>query len=481
MKLRHYVLYLTASVLFAIALDISMLDDGLRHIAFAVHQDSMHSWGEVFPHSLFGSYDPWHLWHSLLGQLSHIVSYRYIQIYVNTFILFILMILVHMYLRKVVSYSFGSMIYVVVFVIVAVFGGRYWMMRPDALSGLYVFAVLLLPNRILPALVLALLYGPFYYLFFLYMGSVGLVFMVQQKWRAFIGTSLGAIAVGMYFLFSDFDGYIETLFYVLTDQSLREGLVVTEGEPLFSLFSLLDYTVAVPLFLGMASLQIYKRYSYFKKHTLVLFLVITAVLWINQIRYFALFLPFMVVCFLSFWIEMNFIEFLENTKKKWGVFKQDIKRIRFIIDPLTVIYMLVVTTLMLTTFSYTETVERKKYFKESFFMHKTILMNSMNLDLYSALYHNPTMHIVPSCGIGWFDDADEKMKDIYIRMQKKKGITEEEISKLLRYVDADIYIHYIKREGARLRFAKLKELGIIPLEIYDNHIVFSVEKETNHE
>ncbi len=69
----------------------------------------------------------------------------------------------------------------------------------------------------------------------------------------------------------------------------------------------------------------------------------------------------------------------------------------------------------------------------------------MTTDIYKAFYFNPTVKIVPSCSIGWFDDKDKSMKDIYIRMQKDEGISEEELRKLIDYINADIYIHYLKK------------------------------------
>lgn len=85
--------------------------------------------------------------------------------------------------------------------------------------------------------VLTLVYGPFYYLFFIYTGSMGLVYIVKKRVEIFIRYFLGSVIVLLIFLFTNFNGYKDTVINILTDQSLRMGLKVGgEGEPLFAFF-----------------------------------------------------------------------------------------------------------------------------------------------------------------------------------------------------------------------------------------------------
>ncbi len=58
-----------------------MIDDGLRHISFAANNEIAISWGgNVFPNSLFTSYDPWYLWHIVLEFLLRI--FFHLNIYI---------------------------------------------------------------------------------------------------------------------------------------------------------------------------------------------------------------------------------------------------------------------------------------------------------------------------------------------------------------------------------------------------------------
>ena len=120
--------------------------------------------------------------------------------------------------------------------------------------------------------------------------------------------------------------------------------------------------------------------------------------------------------------------------------------------------------------------EKGKFFQNSKFDNKIILLNNLHLDMYKALYYNPTIHFVPSCGVGWFETSDDTIKDIYIRMQKKQGISEKELYKLIKYVNADFYIHYLRNEEQSLDLKKLEKLGIVAKLIYKNRIIFRVKK-----
>jgi len=456
-----------------------MIDDGFRHIAFAEHKDIMKNWGEVFPHSLFSSYDPWYAWHQLLEVFLKVVPYDSIHIFINTLSIFTLMILVDKYIKYFVKYDFGSLTYIIVFSIVYITGYRYWIMRPDLLSGLFVFAALLFRNKFLPVFLLTILYAPFYYLFFLYTGSVGLVYIVQKKWKSLLGIFMGSLIVGIVFLIQDYQGYIDTVKYILTDQSLRMGLEVGEGKPILGFLTHLNYFILLPLFLVGGFTLIYWKYKYFSTNTLVTFLLVTSILWFNQYRYFHLFMPFIIIFLISVIVDIDKKLFLYKIRrylillKRYTSFAQT-KPLFYVI---AIPYVIAIITFQFSTKSLNEQTAEAKFFENKYYNEKTILLNKLDLDIYKALYYNPTIKFIPSCSIGWFDKTNPKIKDIYIRMQKKNGITEEELSKLIKFVNADIYIHYLRNEKQKLNFDKLNQYGIIPYEIYNNRIIFKIERE----
>lgn len=123
---------------------------------------------------------------------------------------------------------------------------------------------------------------------------------------------------------------------------------------------------------------------------------------------------------------------------------------------------------------HTKTLVQKDFFTNSKFNNQTILINALSSDIYYALYLNPTIKFVPSCSIGWFEKND-KMKNIYIKMMKPKGINEVQLSELMNFVNAKYYFHLLRNEQQILSFKKLKALRIVPLLIIDNKILFQRE------
>ncbi len=478
-KYIHSLIFFISALSFSISLDISMPDDGLRHIAFAYNKDIMHSWGDVYPYSLFNSYDPWFMWHNLLAILSNFIAFEYIHIFINTFSLFFLMLILAQHIKNEIKYEFSSILYIVVISIVFLSAFRYLMIRPDLLSGLYVMTALLLSKRFIYIFLLTIFYGPFYYLFFMYTGSIGLVYLIQKKWSAFWGVFLASCITLILFLLDDFENYVQTVINILSDQKLRMGLEVGEGKALFAFLSNINYYVLLIVFLLVSAYIIYKNYKYFKSNNIALFLLITSILWVNQARYFYLFLPLFIVYFLSLLLNSNKKIFVYSIRKKYLLILKNVNYAKksMLFYLIAIPYCIVIFSYVYDGRSLNKVIDEAAFFKEKSFDNKTILSNRLNEDMYKALYHNPTMHFVPSCSVGWFSNEKKEIKDIYIRMQKENGINEKDLLKLVRYVNADIYIHYLRNNKQVLNFEKLNNLGIIPLSIYHNRIIFKIKKE----
>jgi hypothetical protein len=101
----------------------------------------------------------------------------------------------------------------------------------------------------------------------------------------------------------------------------------------------------------------------------------------------------------------------------------------------------------------------------------------MDPDMFKAHYYNPTLKLIPSCSIGWFENKNPKMKELYVKLQdSNKTFTEEELKELIDYTNSDFYIHYIRNRKQKLSFDKLISLGIIPIEINQKKILFKVKK-----
>jgi len=476
----YVIIYLISSFLFAYYIDYSMIDDGLRHISFALNQDTMHSWGEVFPNSLFTSYDPWKRWHEFIRLLNYFIEIKYIHIVINFLSLSILMVLIHKFIKEYIVYKLDSLIYLLVLILTLMTSYRYIMVRPDLISGFYIMILLLSKrdNFLIP-FILTLFYGPFYYLFFMYTGSMGLVYMLEKKWRSFFGVFIASVLVLGFFLIENMHGYIDTVLNVLNDQNLREGLNVGEGEPIFSFLSSFDYKLLFCIFFFIVSYLLYKYYSYFKNNRLALFLLITSLLWINQFRYFHLFLPIIYVYLLSIIFNTNKKRFFYKLRKSQVILKKYVsysknkKLFYFIAIP----YTIVICTYYFNQNSVDEVITKNQFFKNQIYNNKIIVSNSMNSEMYSALYYNPSIKVIPSCGLGWFNyNNDSKYKKLYIKMLDSVGLNEEELKDFLITVKADFYFHYFDKSDMVLNFDKLKKIGLIPIEIRKNKIIFKVLK-----
>jgi len=451
-----------------------MSDDGLRHIAFAAHSDVMKSWGDVFPHSLFmKDYDPWFIWHEILRVYLHFFSYSSLHVAINTSSLFLLMILLDALLTKYSKLEFGTLGIIIILSITLLASSRYVNVRPDLLSGIYLMAALLLTKRWVLLFLLTLLYSPSYYLFFLYTGSMGLVYLTLKEHKAFFAVFI-ASSIGLFFhLYTGGDNFIKTIIYVLTDQSLRMGLEVNEGIALFDFLKIFNYYVLVLLFAIVISFIVYKNYEYFKKQPLALLLLITSILWITQVRYYFLLLPLMILYFV---IEIKpIISNVFSRKIIYYIYK--VSHILKLASRQGTFYVIAIsyTSFMLgysmrNDSSY-KNLENKEFYKNKMFNNKTVLLSGMTSDIYYGLYQNPSIKFVPSCAIGWFED-NKKIKDIYIRMMKKDGINELELKELLDYVGADYYIHMFGANKQILSLDELKNIGLTPLSIIDNKMLF---------
>lgn len=475
----HYSIYFICAIFYAFAVDISFPDDGLRHIAFSFNKDIMISWGNVYPNSLFTNYDPWFGWHYLLHILMIIVPYEKIHILINSISLFCLSILIHKHIRMYSKYDFSSLLYIIVFIITMLTSFRYVMLRPDLLSGLYVMFVLLLSNRFLLIFITTILFIPFYYLFFLYTGAIGLVYLIQKKFKAFWGVFIASFfGLGFHLLYN-FDGYLDTVLNILTDQKLRMGLAVKEGVPLFDILDGINYYVLVGVFLTVSFSLIYFKYNYFKSNSLSLFLLITSILWVNQYRYFHLFLPLITIFIFVSISNMNKKAFFYSLRKYFVIGKRYFnfsknKKLFYII---AIPYSILMLSYIFSSQSLNKEVEEGKYFENKKFENKTILSNKMDSDMFKAHYYNPTLKLIPSCSIGWFDDKNIEMKRIYIKLQNsQKQISENELKKLIDYTNTDYYLHYFGN-SKKLNFNKLTSLGIIAKEMDEKKILFVINKE----
>ena len=467
-------LYLFSAFIYAHFSGLSLPDDGLRHIAFAAHSDVMHSWGEVFPHSLFfTNYDPWFVWHAIIKAYLIFFPYESVHIAINTTVLFFMMILLDRLFVKYSSLKESPLVIFIILSIVLITSFRYISVRPDLLSGLFLFSVLLLHRYTLLIFILTVLYSSSYYLFFLYTGSLGIVYILLKEYKTLAALFFGSL-IGLAFqAYMGGEDFFKTILYLLQDQSLREGLDVREGLPLIDILKKINYYLLVLIAWSISAIIIYTNYNYFKRKHIPLLLLVMSPLWLAQIRYFLLLEP---LFFLYLFLEMKtllHLFFSRTILYYLYTFFHLIKSIQyktiFILPAL--FYSSFMFGYMMNKNDYSTILKDKEFYLNKKFDNTTILINRLTLDIYYALYLNPSIKFIPSCSVGWFE-KNKKMKDIYVRMMKKEGITEEELKKLLTFVDADYYMHFFENKKQILSFEKLKKLDIESSLILDNRILF---------
>ena len=476
----RFLFYLFAALLFAYFGGLSFCDDGLRHIAFAAHSDIMRSWGEVFPHSLFfKEYDPWWAWHGILRFYLHFFSYETVHIAVNSTVYLLLFLLLDRLLVREGKFRENYLTVMLVLMVVSLSSVKYINLRPDLLSGLFLMAGLLLRDRFFWLFALTVLYGSSYYLFFLYTGSLALTYLLIKERRSFAALFLGSMVALLVHLYVGGSYFVKTVFYLLSDQSLREGLGVSEGAPLFGFLANLNYFVLVALLLGGVFYLAYRYNDYFKRRPLALLLLVTSPLWVAQVRYLYLLKPLFLILFLmEFW---HLAAFLLSRGVRYYLrrFVHILKTLHrnILLTSVLLIYTAITLGAVNSLKENSHLLKRYAFYKDKSFDNKTILLNTLSSEIYFALYLNPTLHFVPSCSIGWFEQ-NRSMKDLYIKMQKKEGIDEFQTAKLARYVGASYYIHIMHNPEGRLSFAKLKKAGIVPIAILHDRIIFKIKKES---
>jgi len=468
------VIYFLAAIAYSYFAGLSAGDDGLRHLAFAANENIMKSWGDVFPHSLFfTNYDPWFIWHKILSLYINIFTYSYAHIAVNITVLSVFMFLLDALLNKYSSFKASPLLIFIVLGITLLASHRYIIIRPDLLSGIFLMSALLLQRHFLVLFILTVFYSSSYYLFFLYTGSIGLLYLVLKDFKALgIVFSASLVGLGLHFYYGG-EEFVQTVIYLLSDQSLRDGLDVNEGAPLFAFLKIFNYYILVLGVWIFASVVIVKNYDYFKKQHIALLLLLMSPLWLAQIRYYELLKP---LFYLYLIIESRVILSTVFARHLQYYFYSSIKILKnaqyktsFIVPAL--LYTLFMFGYLMKNSEQEKILEQKAYYTNEIFNNQTILLNSLSSDIYYALYLNPSIKFVPSCSIGWFE-KNEKMKKIYVNMMKENGISEDELRELLTYVNAKYYIHKTRNLKQTLSFKKLEKLDIVPFMILDNKIIF---------
>lgn len=481
---RFFIYFLAASFA-AVGMNFNFSDDGLRHLAFANSKSVMGTWGEVFPHSLFGNYDPWSFWDGFLSFVIRISSFETAHIIVNIISLFTLLILLDkIYNIELKRFKNTIPLLLMIFLLHGFY--RYTNLRPDLISGFYIMGIYILSkNSTISSLkktifisLLTLLYTPTYYLFFVYtVASFAYLFLIRDIKNSLILLCLTALGFAYYFFMFGTES-LETVVNILNDANLRDGLSVGEGASYFRLFDLIGIKYWILIYGIVLLIAKIKFSNFLEKNKLFALLLTLSLLWIGQMRYFQLFEPLLEVFFVSLILNIdakNIRLVLKTIKKAIVTMHKEIyKTDRNLSFVVIFSFFLAFESGIISHGNFskenTDKTKMEKEFKKPIYNNKIILFSTLDASGYYALYANPTIKEIPSCSIGW-----EKGSNRFHRLYKKmitKEATQEELLELGRLAGADfIFIEIPASNTGTYSFGEFKESDYVPIEVFDKFLV----------
>jgi|GEM_PF-3503302 len=460
----------------------TMYDDGWRHLAMAFYQDEIGSWGELFIHSLYKDYDPWFIWHNLIRFLASITSNESVHIIINGFIYASLSSWFYIVFKRYSQFN----LYMILFlsIVLPILNYRYFFLRPDVISGLFLLYFMLIQKRYLIILI-SLLYIPFYYVFWFYFGYLGILKLFLKKYKDLILLICLCIIGFIFHLSYNMDGFIDITKNVLNNDVLLQGNSVGESKPMFLPLEIKNSLGSTFLLITLLAIS-YLFYIVFKPKDRVLELLILFMpLIILQVRFYALLYPLILAYGSILIYKFSTIIYENGLTYAINLVINFIKERSYFGDiPKKYIKLLfVITVCGILSFSFIEKIiSYKKYQKDiknldfilaDEFKNKRILFSSMNTSLYISIYKNPTAKYLPSCSLGWVDYKDEDLKNTYFKLlTNKKTIEIDEFSKFLEFNKIDIIIVTYDSNNIVINSKELNEKGYEFYKLYKNNIIF---------
>jgi len=485
-KIIRYLIYFIAASFSAVGMNFSFSDDGLRHLSFANSKDIMVSWGKVFPHSLFGDYDPWNFWDSFLSFIIKISSFEIAHIIVNIISLFILLVILDkMYSLELKKFKNTIPLILMIFLLHGFH--RYTNLRPDLISGFFIMCAYIISKIEIAEwkksgliIILTILYMPMYYLFFVYTVAIfAYLFLIKDLKNSLI--VLGLTVLGFFYYYFAFgQESLEIVKYVLNDESLRNGLFVGEGTSYFEVFDLIGIKYLMLVYLIILLIAKIKFGNFLTNNKLFTFILTFSLLWIGQMRYYELFVPIFELFIVSLFLNLNSFKI----KKILHFIKIIIIFIRKeLFATNRNISFIIIFSLFLAFESgmnghgnsindNSNKVLAEKEFKNKIYNNKTILFTTLSKEAYYAIYANPSIKEIPSCSIGW-DKGSKKFRDLY----KKMLIGTIKQSELIQFANLSnvdfIFMKIPINKKSVYSFNYFKNSNYKPYKIFENFIIFN--------
>lgn len=478
-----YGLFLISSFFIMRAFGLTMVDDGWRHLAMAFHQEQMKSWGNLFLHSLYEEYDPWFLWHILLNKLSLYVGQNNVPLTLNTFIYFALSSWVYLILNK---HSKLSLWFKIIFAIgIPLLTPRYYNVRPDVLSGLFLLSIVLIQNNKILLALISIVYMPFYYVFWFYFGYVGFIKLALKEYKQlFILISLTLIGF-IFHLSYDQEGYMHIMHNVLNNDALTAGYSVGESDTFLVPDLFKEVLGSGGLLLFMMGFSFLCLLVFKPKNTLLKYLILFIPLILSQYRFYHLLQPliFVYVIIVSHKIsqeiqESSFSSVIQkgiNIIKQKSYFTNLSQKSRTTLLAVLIIFFF--TSQFIHNIKGYETQHRltkaAEIFKNESFKGKKIFLSDMGSMMYRAIYFNPTGQYMPNCSLGWVD-YDAHLKKIYFKiLDNDVTLSKNELFEFIKFNNFDYFI-LVTENSTNMEFShkEINNYGYYFEKIIKGNLVF---------
>lgn len=477
-----YLVFLVFSFFIMKSFGITMPDDGWRHLAMAVYPDQIQSWGRVYPNTLYGDFDPWFMWHKLLAFIHNFVEISNINIVVNTIVYSLLSLWYYLAFTKFTK--FDKLFCILLALTLPILNDRYFFLRPDILSGLFVLYFLIIKNKILLTTI-SLIYAPFYYIFWFYFAYLGFIKLVQKEYKNMILLTLVGILGFIFYLSYDFNGFIQITQNVLNNDALIQKYSVGESKSFIIPIEIKNQfgSGITLLFLIIFSLLLYFVFKP-KNHLFVYFILLLPLLLI-QYRFLNLLQPLVYVfllhiIFTSYKIIENngfqyfidiIMKFLKEKSYLGNLSKNTIKGI-FIFS------IIIFFTLQFSTNKKSYQKLHKNYLQLSFledleFKNKRILFSTMNTSSYMATFINPTGSYIPGCSLGWVTYNEKNKKTYFDLLINNDEISTNDLYFFLKVNFIDYFIiDTSTTSNLKLSTKGLEENGFVFYKIINSKLIF---------
>lgn len=460
----------------------TMLDDGWRHLGMALYPKEVVSWQRVFPHSLYTEFDPWFTWHKLLAFIGNFVEKEKIPIVVNTFMYSALSFWYFIILKR---FSKLRLIYILIFAsLLPLLHKRYFYLRPDLLSGLFLLYLIIIKNRFL-LLLTTIIYSPFYYIFWFYLGYVGYVKLILKDYKdTFILFIIGVAGFCFYFIY-DFNGYIYIMQNVLNNDILTHGHSVTESDPFLIPSAIKDYLGSSVLLLVLISFSLLIYYSLKPKNELLIYTLLLLPLFLVQYRFRdllqPLFFAYLIIIFHYIYKDIEQygittviqkgLTFIKE-KSYFGNINKYLFKIFILICLLLYFFSKHIENLTIYNIIQKE-YKTNSFLKDKKFHNKRILVTKMGRTMYMGVFLNPTGQYIPNCSLGWVD-YDEKNKNTYFKILRNKDtLTNNELFEFLKINKVDYFIiNSIHSSNLTLSKENMLKNGFIFEELINSKLIF---------